>query len=118
MQKAEEEFYRALKRDETYVPALLNLGNLHYLKNEMQRALSYYNRADSLRPNNPKILLCVARVHHELENYRTVMDLYGTIKELDPDLADRFAYLDLRNEEVVRASESSKVKEEVIWELE
>jgi tetratricopeptide (TPR) repeat protein len=84
----------------------------------MEEALSYYKRAEELKPNNPKVLLCVARTHHELENYESVSETYRKIKDLDPDLANRFAYLDLKGEEDLRAAESSRIKEVVLWEEE
>ncbi len=115
--RAEKEFSRILAQHE-YIPALVNLGNIYYLKKDMTKALSYYERAQRRSPNNAKVLLAVARVHHELENYGMTRQSYGKLKEIDPDLATQFAYLDLRGEEAVRAAEISKIKEIVIWDEE
>ncbi|MCK5672203.1 MAG: hypothetical protein KAH95_02445, partial [Spirochaetales bacterium] len=58
--KAAAEFQTVIKSKE-YLPALVNLGNIYYLKDEMPEALSYYNRALIVEPGNSKALLGVAR---------------------------------------------------------
>ena len=52
----------------------------------------------------------------ELENYGTTKKAYDKLKEIDPDLAMQFAYLELRAEDVARAAEISRIKEVVVWE--
>ncbi len=101
-----------------YVPALINMGNLSFLKEYMKEALEYYERASDIEPDNPKVLLSIARTSHELENYGTVREAYGKLKLLDPELAERFAYLDLRGEEATRAAEINEVMEIVVWDEE
>ena len=64
------------------------------------------------------MLLCMARVNHELENYGLVKKSYEKLKAVDPDLADQFAYLDLRGDEAARAAEMSAIKEIVVWDEE
>ena len=81
----------------------------------MDSALKYYQRAHEKAPDNPKVLLCVARTHHELENYGFVSRMYGQLKELDPDLAQMYAYLDLRGEEASRAAEIAQIADMVMW---
>jgi len=115
--KALVQFNKILKTQE-YHPALINMGNIYYLKGQMEKALTYYERAAKKAPANPRVLLCVARVNHELENYGLVRKSYQQLKRVDPDLADQFAYLDLRGEEAARAAEISAVTEVVVWEEE
>ena len=50
-----------------------------------------------------------------MENYGTVRKQYDKLKKLDPELASRFAYLDLKGDEAVRAAEAAKIKEAVVW---
>ncbi|UCB47293.1 MAG: hypothetical protein JSV25_07755 [Spirochaetota bacterium] len=114
--RAEREFKKILEKNKDFVPALVNLGNICYLDNDMKSALTYYEKASKLDPKNPRVLLCVARTNHELENYGLVKEAYSSLKRLNPDLAYQFSYLDLRGEEAVRAAEIGKVKEVVIWE--
>jgi tetratricopeptide (TPR) repeat protein len=115
--RAEEEFNKILAMRE-FTPALMNLGHLHYLKKDMDQALYFYERAQVRSPDNPKILLAVARVHHELENYGFTRRTYNRLKEIAPNLADQFAYLGLRGEEAARAAETSGSKEIALWEEE
>jgi tetratricopeptide (TPR) repeat protein len=102
--RAETEFRKNVE-GEDYLPSLINLGNLYFLRDEMKEAKAYYDRAYDLAPDNSNILLCIARVNHELENYGTVQDAYGKLKEKDPDLAARYSYLGLRGDEAERAAE-------------
>jgi len=115
IEMAQKEFIRVLKEDDSYVPALLNMGNIYFLQNNMKQAQKYYTLAAEQKPDDPKTLLCIARVNHELENYGTVRELYQKLKAMDPDLASRFAYLDLRGEEALRAAEAAREKEVMVW---
>ncbi len=64
------------------------------------------------------MLLSLARVSHEMENYREVKEAYGRLKILDPGLAKRFAYLELTREESSRAAGADRIMEVVLWEEE
>jgi hypothetical protein len=112
--RAEREFQKLVHKD--YVPALINMGNILLNRSSMREALGYFQRAYEKEPDNPRVLLCIARTNHELENYGEAKVAYNTLKALDPELANRFAYLDLRGEEAARAAEISQAKEVVIWE--
>jgi Tfp pilus assembly protein PilF len=78
--------------------------------------LVYYNRAYAKDPENPRVLLQVARVNHNLENYATVEKLYAELKARDPSLARRFAYLDLKGEDATRAANVAGVNGVIVWE--
>ncbi len=116
-EKAEEQFNKILKETD-YLPALMNMGNLFYIKEDYKKAREYYTRAQKVSPNNPRVLLSIARVNHEIENYGTAREAYSKLKEIAPDLASRFAYLDLRGEEATRAANVAGVKNLVLWEEE
>ena len=113
--EAEAEFQKVLKQKE-YSPALLNEGNILYQKGSYDDALSFYQRAYKLDQKNPRALLAIARAEHELEDYGQVKKMYDALKKADPDLAQQFAYLDLKGEESTRAAEVGGVKEVVLWE--
>jgi len=116
-ERAEQQFKTALKQRE-YVPALVNLGNIYFLENRLQEAMEYYEKAEAVSPDNPKVLLSIARINHEIENYGSAQFAYKKLKEMDPNLAARFSYLDLRGEEAVRAAEIGQVKGVVVWDEE
>ena len=64
------------------------------------------------------VILSIARIHHELENYGMVRRKYNELQKLDPALAMQFGYLDLRGDEAARAADASGVKTMVLWEEE
>jgi tetratricopeptide (TPR) repeat protein len=113
--QAEKEFDRILKTTE-FVPALLNIGNLSFLKGDAKKALEYYERAEKKEPGKATVLLCIARANHELENYGKVKEAYDKLKTADSSLAAQFAYLDLRGTEATRAADVGGVKGTVVWD--
>jgi hypothetical protein len=101
---------------EEYVPALINMGNIYFVRSQMDKAAEYYTRANKMDPNNSTVLLCVARVNHALENYEIAKKAYAKLQEVDPDLAQKFAYLNLRGDEATRAADVSGLRKVVVWE--
>jgi hypothetical protein len=114
MEKAEAEFRKVLQT-KPYLPALINIGNLLYLKADLKGAQPYYAQALKAAPDNAAALLGSARVDHDLENYGTARTAYARLKKVDPVLANQFTYLDLRGEESTRAADSTKVKGVAVW---
>ena len=114
--KAEREFSKVLAKNRSYIPTLLNMGNVYYLNGDLDKAMQYYNQAVKKEPNNAKAVLCVARVNHDMENYGTVKKHFDTLKKLDPDLAAQFAYLEMRGDDLARASEAARIKEVMVWD--
>jgi tetratricopeptide (TPR) repeat protein len=110
------EIFQEIVAHNEYLPALINLGNIHFLQENFEKALSYYQRALQVNERNSIALLGVARCNHELENYGTVAKIYKELQTLDPDLAMRFAYLDLRGEEASRAADAAGIRQTVLWE--
>jgi tetratricopeptide (TPR) repeat protein len=111
---AETEFTRAISRVE-YVPSILNLGNLYFLREDYPRALAFYTRAQQQSPDNPSVLLAVARVQHEMENLPAAHEAFAKLQEKDPKLASRFAYLGADAGETARAA-SSQLRETAVWD--
>jgi len=99
-----------------YLPAIINLGNLYFLKDNWQEALSYYEQANGLAPNNPRILLGIARAARELQDYPLMAQVYGKVKSIDPKLASEFAYLG--EEQGGRAVDVESARRAVLWESE
>ena len=63
--RAQKEFAKLLAKEE-YVPALVNMGNILYLSDQKDKALEYYNRAYAKDPENPRVLLAVAKTNRDL----------------------------------------------------
>ncbi len=115
--RAEISFKEIVQKKE-YKPALLNLGNIAFIHEDFEAASGYYQRVLNIDTNNKSALLGVSRCNHELENYGMVAKTYQKLKEIDPDLASRFAYLDLRGEEANRAADAAGMRDIVLWEEE
>jgi len=58
-----------ITRREEYAPALINTGNIQFMKKNYARALSYYDRAMQASKDNINAELGLARCHFALENY-------------------------------------------------
>ncbi len=113
--RAGREFEKIVRGSRPFPQALLNLGHLRFLDKDLDGALAYYGKAQALLPDNPAVLLAVARTNHELENYGTVARVYSRLKQVDPALAGKYAYLDFRGEEARRASQVSGAASGVVW---
>jgi len=113
--KAVTAFKQALQPKE-YLPALVNLANVSYLKAQWADAKQYYERASKLDALNPRVILGIARAAFELGDYATSTRQFGYVKKLDSDLAGKFAYLDQGSSETTRAASASAAKEVVVWE--
>ena len=117
-EKAMETINKIIKQHEDYLPAKLNAGNIYFLQKNYTAALKYYDQVLEADATNTRALLASARCNHELENYGTVRNSYAALKSLDPDMAYRFAYLDLRGEEAQRAADATGMKYLVLWDEE
>ena len=113
-EKARAQFESILSKEE-YVPALVNLGNIRKTQGETDAALVFYDRAYKKSPRNASVLLAEAMINHEMENYGAVRKYYQALKEQNPALADRYAFLDLRGEEGAKAADASGLKNLIDW---
>jgi len=116
--EAQIQFEKILARNE-YLPALVNLGMLAFLDGEYDEAYDYYRRAGRIRENHATVLLGIARVQHELRNYEEASTSYTRLKDVSPDLAARYSYLDLEgNAGIGRASDAAGARTAPVWEEE
>ncbi|MBN1696542.1 MAG: hypothetical protein JW881_03410 [Spirochaetales bacterium] len=114
LDKAEAEFAKVLDELE-YVPSLVNMGNIHYFNEEWDKALAFYDRALKREPSNATVLLSVARTYHQMEDYALAKKTYDKLRKIDSGLAKRYAYIDMSGATTERASDITKIKEEVLW---
>jgi tetratricopeptide (TPR) repeat protein len=100
-QEAEWAFNRALQIEPTYLSALVNLGNVRYLREDYEGALRLYENARTTleeqgRADSPvvqMVLLNISQTHHAMENYDRAQEFFAQAKELDPDKVREFAFL-------------------------
>ncbi|MEA1910438.1 MAG: hypothetical protein U9N32_02035 [Spirochaetota bacterium] len=110
--------FKKIVQTREYKPALINLGNISFIKNNYETASGFYQRVINIDANNKAALLGVSRCNHELENYGLVGKTFQKLKTIDPNLAMSFAYLDLRGEEATRAADAAGMRTLVLWEEE
>jgi tetratricopeptide (TPR) repeat protein len=115
MDQAEKQFRKAVGKEE-YLPGLVNLGNILYLKKDFPGAMSLFERARKKEPNNPSVLLNIARIFHEQEKYDSARKSYETLAAVDPKLAEENRYLTLQGDDSARASDASGQKERMAWQ--
>ncbi|NBC29718.1 MAG: tetratricopeptide repeat protein, partial [Spirochaetes bacterium] len=112
--RAIETFQRA-NAERPYPPAFYNIANVHFLNEELPRALDFYRRTVELRPDDPEARLGLARTHFELGQYGPATEEYREVEILAPELAERFGYIVSESAEVGRASSAAQ-RNQVIWE--
>jgi hypothetical protein len=115
VEKAAQKFRESLAKGET-LPALVNLGNLAFQGRDLARALEYYGRAQKLQPRNAAALLGLARTHNEMQNTDLSRTSYEMLKQVDADLARRFAYLEMKTDATDRASLAGQARGVMVWE--
>ncbi|MCK4514684.1 MAG: hypothetical protein KAU31_05460, partial [Spirochaetaceae bacterium] len=111
-----EEVFQAVVADTEYLPALVNLGNLSFLRGDIAGAEAYYRRALDQGSENPAALLGMARVNYQMENYSSVRQYYERLTAASGELAGRYAYLSLRGDATSRANDVATMSTTVEWE--
>jgi tetratricopeptide (TPR) repeat protein len=110
---AEREFLRATRFPE-YLPALINLGNIAYIKKDMKNAYAYYERARSVRADDPMVLINLARVHFDLAEYDPANKRYREAEILSPEAVKEYSYIVSASKETGRAS-AAQTRQNVSW---
>ncbi|MDR1249857.1 MAG: tetratricopeptide repeat protein, partial [Treponema sp.] len=91
LDKAVEQFDLAARQGDVH--GLVNLGNAAFLEQRWQDALSYYEQARRIQPDNSLALLGSARCYYEMNDFVTSDNYYAGVRRGDPELAGDYAYL-------------------------
>ncbi len=86
--KEVQAYKSALEIAPDLVPALLGMGNIHFLKEEYDVAIQYFTRAAALKPDNASILYNIGAAYSNKNEFRKAIDIYSTAIKLDPNLAE------------------------------
>lgn len=113
-EKAEAQFQAAAERLE-YAPALVNLGNLRLLAGVPAEALGFYQRAAAVAPNDPAVLLGLARSNFQLHNRWLAKEQHRTLQTRNPKLAEQFSYLSLWGEWAKQDAGANRMKNVMVW---
>jgi tetratricopeptide (TPR) repeat protein len=99
--EAQKAFNTALSLDRNYLGALVNLGNVFFLKQDYQNSLRVFHQAEeSLVAGGksgsslyPRVLLNISRSYYEMENYAKAAEYYEKAAGADPKFVEKYAYL-------------------------
>ena len=123
---AEEDFSRALSINADYVPARINQANIYFMREEYQEALAVYQGVEkSLRGESgevspavsgpySRLLLSISQTHYAMGNFAEAERYSLILKEVNPELAGRYAYLPSRGD--MRAMDIDEIRERMSME--
>jgi tetratricopeptide (TPR) repeat protein len=93
MEGAAAAYRKALVIDPDLVPAIVNLANIHYARDEMIEAQALYERAIGLDPDCFEAYFNLGNIHHDLGRYPNALTCYRGAVRLNPMYADAHFYL-------------------------
>ncbi|HUP39967.1 MAG TPA: tetratricopeptide repeat protein, partial [Vicinamibacterales bacterium] len=86
-------YRKALEIDPYLVPALINLANIHYGKDELAEAQALYERAIGLDPDFFEAHFNLGNIYHDLGRFKEAANCYRTALRLNGQYADAHFYL-------------------------
>ena len=93
MEEAASAYRKALVVDPDLVPAIVNLANLHYARDEVIEAQALYERAIFLDPDCFEAHFNLGNIHHDLGRFGHALVCYRAAVVLNPGYADAHFYL-------------------------
>ena len=104
--EAAEAYRRALELDPYLVPALVNLANIHYSRDELVEAQALYERATTLDPDMFEAHYNLGNISHDLARYPEAQASYREALRLNPGYADAHFYLAVTLEKSGRSTDA------------
>jgi tetratricopeptide (TPR) repeat protein len=93
MEEAAASYRKALVIDPDLVPAIVNLANIHYARDELIEAQALYERAINLDPDCFEAHFNLGNIHHDLGRFEDALHCYRGAVKLNPGYADAHFYL-------------------------
>jgi tetratricopeptide (TPR) repeat protein len=93
MENAAAAYRKALVIDPDLVPAIVNLANIHYARDELIEAQALYERAIGLDPDCFEAHYNLGNIHHDLGRYPDALVCYRDAVALNPGFPDAHFYL-------------------------
>ncbi len=93
MEDAAAAYRKALVIDPDLVPAIVNLANIHYGRDELIEAQALYERAIGLDQDCFEAHFNLGNIHHDLGRYEDALVCYRDAVALSPGYADAHFYL-------------------------
>jgi tetratricopeptide (TPR) repeat protein len=86
-------YRRALELDPYLTPAIINLANIHYSRNELAEAQALYERAIGLESDFFEAHFNLGNIYHDLGRFADAQACYREALRLNPGYADAHFYL-------------------------
>ncbi len=99
-------YRKALMLDPNMVPALINLANVHYGRDELVEAQALYERAMHLDGECFEAQFNLGNIHHDLGRHEDSVRHYRRALEIDPTYPDAHFYLAVTLEKTGRPAEA------------
>jgi tetratricopeptide (TPR) repeat protein len=99
-------YRKALEIDPYLVPAIINLANIHYGRDELAEAQALYERAIGLDPDFFEAHFNLGNINHDLGRFQEAASCYRTALGLNPQYADAHFYLAITLEKVGHSIEA------------
>jgi hypothetical protein len=93
MEEAAAAYRKSLVIDPGLVPAIVNLANIHYARDELIEAQALYERAIGLDQDCFEAHFNLGNIHHDLGRYEDALVCYRDAVSLNPGYADAHFYL-------------------------
>jgi tetratricopeptide (TPR) repeat protein len=103
---ASASYRRALLFDPTLVPALVNLANVHYERDELVEAEALYEKALRLDAECFEACFNVGNIHHDLARYEDAVAAYRDALVINPAYPEAHFYLAVTLEKLGRSPEA------------
>jgi tetratricopeptide (TPR) repeat protein len=100
MEDAAAAYRKALVIDPDLVPAIVNLANIHYARDELIEAQALYERAIGLDPDCFEAHFNLGNILHDLGRYDGALVCYRDAVALNPRYADAHFYLAVTLEKI------------------
>jgi tetratricopeptide (TPR) repeat protein len=103
---ASASYRRALLFDPTLVPALVNLANIHYERDELVEAEAIYEKASRLDTECFEACFNLGNIHHDLSRYADAVIAYRDALGINPNYPEAHFYLAVTLEKLGRSAEA------------
>jgi len=103
---AASSYRRALLFDPTLVPALVNLANVHYERDELVEAEALYEKALHVDPDCFEACFNIGNIHHDLARYEDAVAAYRGALTINPGYPEAHFYLAVTLEKLGRSAEA------------
>ncbi len=106
LEAASAAYRRAVLFDPQLVPAIVNLANIHYERDELVEAEALYEKALRVDPECFEACFNVGNIHHDLARYPEAVTAYREALGINPAYPEAHFYLAVTLEKLGRSAEA------------